>query len=71
MTGPKLAELFEGKKFMWDGKVYETKEEATKVADKYKKNNFEVKIIKNEEGKFLVYNKRVVKEIILDSTPPL
>ncbi len=68
---PKLAELFDGKKFMWDGKIYETREDAAKVSEEYKKNNFEVEIIKNEEEKYLVYSRRVVKEIIIDGTPPV
>jgi hypothetical protein len=65
-----LAKIIEDKKFMWDGKIYETEEEANKVGDEYKKNNFEVRVVPAKEGKYLVYSRRVVKEIVLEGPPP-
>lgn len=56
--------IIESKKFMWDGKVYDTEEEAKNVADSYQKDNFEVKIV-SEEGKYLIYNRREVKEVVV------
>jgi len=54
---------------MWDGAVYPTQEEAQGVLEKYKNDNFEVELVK-EENQFLVYTRRVVKEIVLDGKPP-
>lgn len=67
---PQLARKFDDKKFMWDGKIYETEEEAKDVMEKYKENNFETRMIE-EEGKYLVYTRRVVKEIVVEGPPPV
>ena len=40
--------MFESKKFMWDGKEYES-----------------------EEGKWLVYSRRVVTEVVVEGAPPV
>ena len=50
--------ILDNKKYMWDGKEYADQGEAQKVADTYKKDKFEVKLIK-EEGKHLIYTRRV------------
>lgn len=63
------AKVINGKKFMWDGAVYPTKEEAQALVEKYKADNFEVELIE-EESQFLVYTRRVVKEIVLDGQAP-
>lgn len=42
---------------MWDGKTYENEADAQKSGDGYKKDNFEVRLIK-EEGKYLIYTRR-------------
>jgi hypothetical protein len=65
---PDSSKIIDGKKFMWDGVVYPTQEEAQGVVEKYKKDNFEVESVK-EENQFLVYTRRVVKEIVLDGKP--
>jgi len=57
---PALARVFDDRKYMWDGETYETKEAAQTVAEKYQQDGFETKIVE-EEGKFLVYNRREVK----------
>jgi len=54
---------------MWDGIVYPTQEEAQGVMEKYKKDNFEVEFA-GEKNQFLVYTRRVVKEIVLDGKAP-
>jgi hypothetical protein len=59
---PDSYKIIDSKKFMWDGKIYETEEEAKSVAESYQKDNFETRII-SEEGKYLVYNRREVKEV--------
>jgi hypothetical protein len=66
---PDSSRIINGKKFMWDGVVYASKEEAQGVVEKYKNDNFEVEFVK-EENQFLVYTRRVVKEIVLDGKPP-
>ncbi len=59
---PNLAMVSDGKKFMWDGRVYDTREEASREAEAYQNANFEVRVLE-EDGKFLVYTRRVVKEV--------
>ena len=55
---------------MWDGVVYPSQEEARDVMEKYKKDNFDVEFVE-EDKQYLVYTRRVVKEIVLDGKPPL
>ena len=66
---PDLAKNSDGKKFMWDGVVYETEKEAQDVKTQYEADNFETLLIA-EEDKFLVYSRRVVKEIVLEGESP-
>ncbi len=65
-----LARVFDGKKFMWDKGSYSTEEEAGKKIAAYEKDGFEARLVK-EEGKYFVYSRRVVTEIVLEGqTPP-
>ena len=57
-----LARKVNGKKFMWDGAVYESEAQAQQVMEDYAKDGFEVEKFV-EDGKFLVYSRRV-------ATPP-
>jgi hypothetical protein len=58
---PNLAMTSDGKKYMWDGQLYGNKEEASRAAQSYENENFQIQIV--EEGvKFLVYSRRTVKE---------
>jgi len=66
---PDSSRIINGKKFMWDGIVYPSQEEAQGVMEKYKKDNFEVEFV-GEKNQFLVYTRRVVKEIVLDGKAP-
>lgn len=61
---PNLAMIDDGKKFMWDGLLYESAEDASCAADSYQKENFEVQVVA-EDGKFLVYTRRVVKNVVV------
>lgn len=54
-----LSKIFEGKKFMWDGMIYETEEQAKEVMERYKKDGFEVRTVK-EGNQYLVYSRREV-----------
>ena len=65
---PELFKKIEDKKFMWDGRIYEAKEEAEKIKSDYEKDNFQVQIV-FEDGKYLVYTRRVVKELIIEGQP--
>ena len=67
---PDGSKIINGKKFMWDGAVYESKKEAEDTMQKYKNDEFEVELIE-EEKKHLLYTRRVVKEIAVEGeTPP-
>jgi hypothetical protein len=64
---PDLALIIEGKKFMWDGSVFDTHDETLRQAEGYEKENFEVRTLEEDE-KFLVYTRRVVKELVVTGT---
>jgi hypothetical protein len=49
-------------KFMQDGKVYSSKEDAEKAMESYRNAGFEVRLLE-EGGGFLVFSRRVVKEV--------
>ena len=66
---PDSFKILEGKKFMWDGETYEGMEQAKAAEETYKKNNFETKILE-EEGKPLVYTRRVVTEVVVEGDAP-
>jgi len=59
------SEKIDGKKFMWDKGCYSTEAEAKEKMDEYEKDGFETRLVK-EEGKFLVYTRRIVTEIVLE-----
>ena len=63
-----LARNFEGKKFMWDGRTYDTKEEMKQIAEGYRKDSFEVEEVE-EEGKFYLFSRRVVTEVVVEGSP--
>ena len=67
---PDLSKIIDGKKMMWDGATYETEAEAQEVKKKYADDNFETGLIE-EEGKFFVYTRRVVTEIVLEGDAPV
>ena len=56
---------YDGKKFMWDKKVYATEQEAEQKEKSYLKDDFEVEKLE-EEGKYLLYTRRIVTEIVLE-----
>ncbi len=53
-----LARKVNGKKFMWDGIVYDSDASAQQVMEDYAKDGFEVERVM-EGGQFLVYSRRV------------
>jgi hypothetical protein len=60
---PQVAFFIEGRKFMWDGCSYDTREEALRAADLYQKDGFEVQL-REEEGRTLVYTRRLVGQLV-------
>jgi len=67
---PDVSKIIDGKKFMWDGVVYESKKEAQDTMQKYKNDGFEVELIE-EEKQHLLYTRRVVTEIVVEGEAPI
>lgn len=65
-----MAKVIDDKKFMWDGETYDTKEKAKEVMANYEKSKFETRIVE-DAGKYLVYTRRVVTEIVLEGEAPI
>lgn len=61
---PDLATLRDGKKLMWDGCVYEAREDATRALQSYQAAGFET-LLAEDGGKFLVYTRKVVQEVVV------
>lgn len=59
-AGPTRSIIVEDKKFLWDGGLFESHDDALRKAEAYKKDHFEIYIVKMEET-YLVYSRRVVK----------
>lgn len=54
--------LVEGKKFFWDGVVYQSQDEAATARSTYERDGFETCTATGEDS-FLVYSRRVVKQV--------
>lgn len=67
---PEISKNIEGKKFMWDGYIFKSESEAMKVESGYRENDFETRILQ-EENKFLVYTRRVVTDVVVEGEAPL
>jgi len=63
-----LSRIIDGKKFMWDGSTYNDEKSALEISQKYKSDGFETKVIE-EEDKYFVFSRRIVKEIIVEGQP--
>ena len=61
-----IAKYFEEKKFMWDGRSYGSDAEAKSIKANYEKDNFETRIIQEEE-KYYLFTRRVVTEIVIEN----
>lgn len=60
-----LAKIFNGKKFMWDGNDYSDKKSASETANEYRNDGFETELLE-EENKYFVFTRRLVKEVIVE-----
>ena len=56
--GIALSQKIDGKKFLWDGVNYESRDEAQQAMEAYKHEGFDVELIESED-QFLVYSRRV------------
>jgi hypothetical protein len=63
-----LSRIVAGKKFLWDGSTYNDEKSAFEISQKYESDGFETKVI-NEEDKYFVFSRRIVKEIIVEGQP--
>jgi len=63
-----LARIFNGKKFMWDGKAYTDEKEAGDINQKYKDDGFEVELVE-EGGECFLFTRRVVTEVVVEGSP--
>ncbi len=54
-----LAREVAGKKFLWDGVAYLTRDDARQAMETYKKDGFEVHMFL-EQDRYLVYTRRLV-----------
>jgi hypothetical protein len=59
------ARFFDGKKFMWDGQQYDDEKKADEMEKQYREKGFEVQCC-SEDGKVLLYTRRVVTEAVVD-----
>ena len=57
--------FFDGKKFMWDCEEYADKKAAKEAQKKYTADGFEVQSC-SEDGKILLYTRRVVTEVVVE-----
>lgn len=51
---------------MWDGKTHENENDVQKMKAEYELNNFETKIVQEEE-KYFLFTRRVVAEIVIEN----
>lgn len=63
-----LARVFNGKKFMWDGRAYTDEKERREITQKYRDDGFEVEMV-DEGGQYFLFTRRVVKEVVVEGKP--
>ncbi len=61
--------MIDDKKFMWDGENYESETAAQENISKYSEDGFDIRQIE-EDGKFLIYTRRVVLDVVVEGEPP-
>ena len=55
---PPLAINVKGKKYMWDGKIYNSENEAVETCESYEKDGFDIHMFE-QENEYLVYSRRI------------
>ena len=66
---PESVRFFDRRKFLWDGEVYDASPAAEAKRSGYEAQGFETQLVE-EEGKLLLYTRRVVKEVVVQGEPP-
>lgn len=66
---PQNVRFFDRHKFMWDGEVYASRPDAEARRTQYQDQGFETQLTE-EDGQFLLYTRRVVKEVVVEGAPP-
>lgn len=64
MSAP-LAKVIEGKKYMWDGQVYDSRDAANTAVSAYRNDGFDIHLWEDQE-KFFVYTRRVAKVVVVE-----
>ncbi len=59
--------IVDGKKLMWDGRIYESEGDAAEVAAGYQGDGFET-LVCEDGGRYLVYTRRVVKQSVVEGS---
>ena len=81
---PQNVRFFDRRKFMWDGAVYDSRAAAEAKKGDYEAQQFETQLVRadmklpcwrahpeiEEDAKFLLYTRRVVKEAVVQGEPP-
>ena len=67
---PQNVRFFDLRKFMWDGEAYDSRDAAEAKRSEYEARQFETQLIE-EDAKFLLYTRRVVKEVVVEGKPPV
>ncbi len=62
--------VIDSKKYMWDGIEYESGEQAGEKKAEYEKSGFET-VLLEEEGRAVLYTRRVVTDVVVEGAPPL
>ena len=60
--------IIDDKKYMWDGEDYLSKTAAQENVLKYNNDGFETQLLE-ENGKYLVYSRREVTEVVVNGEP--
>ncbi len=64
----RMVQYFDRKKFMWDGEEYASEDDARQKEKEYCEKDFEVQVVP-DNGKYLVYTRRLVTEVVVEGAP--
>lgn len=57
--------VVEGRKFIWDGLIYDSQDALNNALSSYANDGFETKVFK-EDDRYLVYSRREVKTVVIE-----
>lgn len=64
MSAPR-ARIIEGKKYMWDGQVYDSRDIANAAVSAYRSDGFDIHLWE-DQGKYFVYTRRTAKAVVVE-----